>query len=97
MKVAVAWMLGEEARGPAQDVGAEQALDGIEDPTVADDVVHPGEQKVAPGVGAPRDPAALARLERRETLLAGADLRVGEDVDRRDEAVSSEGFDPVWR
>lgn len=83
-------LLDEEGRGVDEDVGADQVLDDIEDASVTDEPVEPGQHDIGR-----RAPAPVALVNRpakpsfvtREALVAFGELRGGQSREREQIAV----------
>ena len=86
-------LLDEEVRGPAQDVGAEQILDRVQDARVPDQLGGPGEQQVHLVAGVAADRAAGRGLVGLEGAAAAPDLGVRQDAHGEVEAVPPERGD----
>src|SRR5215475_712789 len=67
-------LLGEERGAPAQDVGADDVLDGIEDPGMARQLVGPGEEKMHLLAHVAAERPAQRALLRLQTVAIGARL-----------------------
>jgi hypothetical protein len=86
-------LLDEEVGCPAEQVGAVQVLDRVDDPGVVDDLVEPGKKQVRLVAQVALERAAGALLERLE-LAADRHRLVGRhDADRENAAVAPEGLD----
>ena len=88
----VTGILREELRSPAQQIGAQDILDRIQDAGVPDQLVHPRVQQVRLLVDPGRQPATMKRLRSFESRKQTARFRLRHHFDWKVNTVSTVGF-----
>src|ERR1700748_2996514 len=86
-------LLDEKAGVPAQDIRAEQVLDRIQDPGMADHLVDPGKQHVAAMAHLTLDRATGPRLIVLELAAKFGDFALAQGIDREMVAALAIGLD----
>ena len=79
----VTGLLDEEIRGPAQEVGAVEVFDRIEDLVIENQFVEPGEQQVRLVAKRPLERSALRAFKVFQALTQRVSLLCAHDPDRR--------------
>ena len=62
----IAWRLGEQRRGPANDVGPQHSFDGIQDSRICNQIKGPGQKQMNLGgiYGTGIRPLAFKKIQR---------------------------------